>query len=329
SFNHPLMKRSRSASVDAPLGEGLPRRSCLDNMPGEVLGGIFLCCSAGDLQGLRMTARIFRTRIDAENHLDQAVRRAALPLCNDIIAGLGDLDMFRMGLHLPNSLLPLPSGGENPSYMLMLAGGLCSVCGKYAGGPPYSSNLRVRLCGEVSLWRVLDISEYTYPVDFSQTPNDQHWLAAWFAQVPYINSLENINRAAVHPGDPHCELNRCRYLRAEFDQFSNTDAISIWAPAPELPPWECPQELALKRHEALEPIHHALCAWRHRAEVKGRQIREKNLETLEKYATAQGRSMEDLLSDPLIQRILAAHARDLACAYPSTFTHLRDGKGPP
>ncbi|KAI5891062.1 uncharacterized protein SCHCODRAFT_02543856 [Schizophyllum commune H4-8] len=328
SFNPPA-KRSRSTSVGLTSVE--IQRLFLDRFPDELLEQILLECSAGDLQGLRVTSRKLRTFIDSKRLLDQAIKRAGLPSCSEVVERLGDWpNMLKMMLYLPRSLLhDSVNQSDSESYKLMVAGGLCTVCGKYAGGPPYSSNLRVRLCGESNCMSRISSNEYTHFEHFDDTHNYQQSFIVAYAQVPYMNSLGNINYSAVYPGDPQCESNGCRYLRAEYEQRNMAIALAVLCPEPELPPWQCPQELALRRHEALEPIHYAFCAWRHRATVEGRDIYNKNLDVLKDYARDHKRSMDDVLMDPLIQRVLFAHARDQAYAYPSTFTHLRDGKGPP
>ncbi|KAI4527631.1 hypothetical protein K525DRAFT_283897 [Schizophyllum commune Loenen D] len=317
SCTKPPSKRLCSTSVRTPSGR--ERRPCLlfAILPAILLEEIFLRCSAGDLQGLRATSRKLRALIDSKGHLDLAIKRAGLPSCFDIIEKLGEWpNMLRTMLYLPLSLLYDPADqNDSDSYKLMLAGGLCTVCGKYCGGPPYSSNLRVRLCGEVS-W-----NEYTHSEHFYPNPSYQQWEVACYAQVPYMNGPKSINQSAVHPGDPQSESNGCRYLKAEWEQLNMTIRLAMFSPEPVLPPWE--------RSDIVLQIHYALCAWRHRAEVKGREVQEENMKTLRTYATSQQRTVEDVLADPLIQRVLAAHARDQAFAYPSTFTHLRDGKGPP
>ncbi|KAL1704214.1 hypothetical protein EV121DRAFT_206172 [Schizophyllum commune] len=327
SFKPPA-KRPCSTSVGSTSDE--LQRLFLDRFPDELLEQIFLECSAGDLQGLRITSRKIRTFIDSKCLLDQAIKRAGLPSCSEVIERLGEWpDMLKMMIFLPFSLShDGVNNSDSESYKLMVAGGLCTVCGKYAGGPPYSSNLRVRLCGESDCMSRISSDEFTHFEQFDNAPNCREEYILAYAYVPYMNSLESINRSAVHPGDPQSKSNGCRYLRAEFEQADMDFALAIFCPEPVRPPWTFPQEPALRRHEALEPIHYALCAWRHRAMAEGRDIHEKNLDVLKGYAKDQKRSMDDVLSDPLIQRVLFAHVRDQACAYPSTFTHLRDGKGP-
>ncbi|KAL1757380.1 hypothetical protein FB107DRAFT_272981 [Schizophyllum commune] len=331
SCTKPPSKRLCSTSVRTPSGR--ERRPCLlfAILPAILLEEIFLRCSAGDLQGLRATSRKLRALIDSKGHMDLAIKRAGLPSCFNIIEKLGEWpNMLRTMLYLPLSLLYGPADqNDSDSYKLMLAGGLCTVCGKYCGGPPYSSNLRVRLCGESNCMSRISSNEYTRFEQSYPNPSYQQAEVACYAQVPYMNGLKNINHSAVHPGDPPSESNGCRYLKAEWEQFDMTIRLAFFSPEPVLPPWECPRELAARRHEALEPIHYALCAWRHQAEVEGREIQEENMKILRTYATNQQRTVEDVLADPLIQRVLAAHARDQAFAYTSTFTHLRDGKGPP
>ena len=126
SFKPPA-KRPCSTSVDSTSDE--LQRLFLDRFPDELLEQILLECSAGDLQGLRITSRKIRTFIDSKCLLDQAIKRAGLPSCSEVIERLGEWpDMLKMMIFLPFSLShDAVNNSDSESYKLMVAGGLCTV----------------------------------------------------------------------------------------------------------------------------------------------------------------------------------------------------------
>ncbi|KAI5832898.1 hypothetical protein K523DRAFT_370268 [Schizophyllum commune Tattone D] len=239
--------------------------------------------------------------------LSAAIQRAQLPSSLAICERYPDATQ-----HLSACLKPI-NNEDTIWYRLLLAGGSCTACGKFAGGPPLSSNLRVRLCGEYDCMARVCSNEFTAPncIDF---PNDHLGLAEINSYIPYMNDFDNINHCAIRPDDEQSIFNRCRYLRKEYDQaYSGTEMFETLAH------WDNLRLL----HKALEPFHIFFSAWRHRIATESRPIYEKNLEDLEKFVNKKGQTLEAALKDPLVQRVLAAHVRDKTPIYWATLANLR------
>ncbi|KAL1714799.1 hypothetical protein EV715DRAFT_208855 [Schizophyllum commune] len=279
----------------------------LYDLPQDILDYILSVCSPADLQCLRATNVRFRALIDKGRYLEAAIQRAQLPPSLAICERFQDATQ-----HLPACLKPI-NNEDTIWYRLLLAGGSCTACGKFAGGPPLSSNLRVRLCGEYDCMARVCSNEFTAPnwsIDF---PNDHLGLAEINSYIPYMNDFDNINHCAIRPEDEQSMFNRCRYFRKEYDQaYSGTEMFETLAH------WDNLRLL----HKALEPFHLFFSAWRHRIATESRPIFEKNLENLEKFVNKKGQTLEAALKDPLVQRVLTAHVRDKTPIYWATLASL-------
>ncbi|KAI5894254.1 uncharacterized protein SCHCODRAFT_01082006 [Schizophyllum commune H4-8] len=273
----------------------------LYELPEDILDYILFVCSPADLQCLRATNVRFSALIDKGRYLEAAIQRAQLPPSLAICERFSDATQ-----HLPACLKPI-NKEDTIWYRLLLAGGSCTACEKFAGGPPLSSNLRIRLCGEYDCMARVCRNEFTAPnwtIDF---PNDYLGLAEINSYIPYMNDFDNINHCAIRPEDDQSMFNRCRYLRKKYDQaYSGTEH------------WDNLRLL----HKALEPFHFFLSAWRHHVATESRPIFAKNLEDLEKFVNKKGQTLKDALKDPLVQRVLAAHVRDKTPIYRATLANL-------
>ncbi|KAL1726598.1 hypothetical protein EV714DRAFT_276382 [Schizophyllum commune] len=282
----------------------------LDTLPNDILDLILADTSPADLQGLRAANPKLRDFIDSKHYLIRAIRRAKLPSIVAICDRYPDATHY-----LPASLKPYNMEDTLP-YNLMLVGGQCTVCGKYAGGPPLSSNLRVRLCGEDECSRRMCSDEFTTCNWTIDTPNYVQQGADNYAEIPYMNDLPSLSRRAILPSDDQCAGYRSRYILREFNTSFYAWGMDIYG-------WSVFSD-AKNLHGSLEPIHWALCEWREWVSEEGRSVQRENLRILGEVARECATTLERLLKDPLTQRILWAHARDCAPVYWTTFRYLLD-----
>ncbi|KAL1679347.1 hypothetical protein EV122DRAFT_277364 [Schizophyllum commune] len=298
---------SKRLCTTSPAKSTIKRPSLfLDTLPNDILDLILADTSPADLQGLRATNPKLRDFIDSKHYLIRAIRRAKLPSIVAICDRYPDATHY-----LPASLKPYNMEDTLP-YNLMLVGGQCTVCGKYAGGPPLSSNLRVRLCGEDGCSRRMD--EFTTSNWTIDTPNNVQQSAEHYAEIPYMNDLPSLTRQAILPSDEQCAGHRSRYLLREFN-------TNFYAWGRNIYDWSVFAD-AKNLHGSLEPIHWALCEWREWVSEEGRSVQKENLRILGDVARGCATTLEKLLEDPLTQRILWAHARDRAPVYWTTFRYL-------
>lgn len=321
----------------------LPHRSLA--LPVELWHIVLSSCSPADLYLLSVSWGFFRTLIlaDGMKVLEKAAIRAHYPLC---------IDIFRKYLedcsHLPECLKPR-NGKDSSTFLFVMCGGPCTVCGTWAGGPPDSSHLRVRVCGREECTARIRSKQYSSPY-WSYTDFPDEYLLPLEASfwIPYtidFKAFDVQSAAEVGSGHaPHVERPYSRYLVEDQDQAwrevcdvrGGIESMFV----SEGDPWKLvpgdAKELRLaqvyeersKRHRALERIYVHVCNWRKQTDEAGQSIRDANVAILRGIALQLKTSLATLLEDPLTQRILAAHSRDLAYAYRSTFRHLTDPAKP-
>ncbi|KAL1739423.1 hypothetical protein HDZ31DRAFT_77609, partial [Schizophyllum fasciatum] len=207
----PQTKRARTAPPGPTSVRRLHSTLSLDDLPDPILACVRECLPV-DLQALRVTNWRLRNLVDSDHYLDVAIARSGLPTSLEVC-----MEFPQETSYLPTSLKPI-NFVDNWAFKLMLSGGYCTACGKYAGGLPLSSNLRIRLCGEYDCLARICSDEFTAP-DWSMAfPNDHAYHALNCAHIPYMNDFDNINQCAVRPNNDQCMSYRSRYLRKELDQ---------------------------------------------------------------------------------------------------------------
>ncbi|KAL1700051.1 hypothetical protein EV121DRAFT_283643 [Schizophyllum commune] len=217
------------------------------------------------------------------------------------------------------------------------------VCDAWTGAPPFSSNLCVRLCGASDCTALMFSNAYSRregcseDEDLSLPTEASYWL-------PYLHV---IGPTAQPPSRgscvwyglwPYLQRRDCRYLlcniRQAFDELCSLDGDC--RPSDGAPAWSlssCPQSDGIDdllekygtraiAHEAMETIFLEIAEWRQGNQVASAPIREANLHTLRTVVNDLHMDFGLIRKDPLTQRILAAHARDLALVCPSTFLYL-------
>ncbi|KAI5890924.1 uncharacterized protein SCHCODRAFT_02543534 [Schizophyllum commune H4-8] len=345
SAKAPLRKRARIGSPPPQLSylsakSVTPTASLIDRFPNELWYTILKSCSAADLCCLRTAHPHLRTLVDDKKMrlLKEAFRGTGLPSFSDIEARWPEYDLSWF------SAAFMPTVEDNATaYILMMCGGRCSVCDAWTGAPPFSSNLCVRLCGSSDCTALMFSNAYSRregcseDEDLSLPTEASYWL-------PYLHV---IGPTAQPPSRgscvwyglwPYLQRRDCRYLlcniRQAFDELSAIDGDC--RPSDGAPAWSlsaCPQsddidDLLEKygtraiAHEAMETIFLEIAEWRQGNQVASAPIREANLHTLRTVVNDLHMDFGLIRKDPLTQRVLAAHARDLALVYPSTFLYL-------
>ncbi|KAI5832193.1 hypothetical protein K523DRAFT_370818 [Schizophyllum commune Tattone D] len=345
SAKAPLRKRARHGSSPPQLSYAsaasiAPATSLIDRFPNELWHTILQSCSAADLCCLRTTHPHLCALVDDKNMrlLKEAFEGTGVPSFSEIEARWPEYDLSWF------SAVFMPTVEDNATaYILTMCGGRCSVCDTWAGAPPFSSNLCVRLCGSNDCTALMFSNAYSRregcseDEDLSLPTEASYWL-------PYLHV---IGPTAQPPSRgscvwyglwPYLQRRDCRYLlcniRHAFDELSAIDGDC--RPSDGAPAWSlssCPQsddidDLLEKygtraiAHEAIETIFLEIAEWRQGNQVTSAPIREANLHTLRTVVNDLHMDFGLIRKDPLTQRILAAHARDLALVYPSTFMYL-------
>ncbi|KAL1673890.1 hypothetical protein EV122DRAFT_282517 [Schizophyllum commune] len=229
-----------------------------------------------------------------------------------------------------------------------MGGGPCSICNRWAGGPPVSSDLRMRLCGSTHCWTEL----------FSDTYSTETWSLGLFPKgetalydlpfeasewIPYVVDDDYVSE--LTPNRPvtvtlpwlSFVYPRRRYLVCEQSEaFFELIASGIAYRSQDCA-WELghlPKEALLIEEYDLATLN-SLClrftqrCQRHRAlEASGKEELQSSKYRLCQIASEQDLCIDHVLGDPLVQRICAAFDRDGAYADFSAFRHLEQGPVP-
>ncbi|KAL1657813.1 hypothetical protein GGF50DRAFT_121464 [Schizophyllum commune] len=208
---------------------------------------------------------------------------------------------------------------------------------------PFSSDLSVRLCGSGDCTYLMFSNKYSYRAggfedEDSTLPTEASYWLPYLHVIGPTAAPPSRGRCVWYAMWPYFERRDCRYLlshmRFAFDELASID-IDCRA-RDDSPAWSLgtlPRSIDIDNlledyderavtHEAIETIYLAIAEWRQQNQLDSAPIREANLGALRAIVTDLHMDFGLIRNDPLTQRILAAHARDLALVYPSTFLHL-------
>ncbi|KAL1698243.1 hypothetical protein EV121DRAFT_284808 [Schizophyllum commune] len=332
----PPRKRARVGAPPSRLCRLSPRpvssaKLLINRFPNELWALILASCSAADLCCLRATHEYLRVLIDEKNSrlLKDAFKRSGLPSFQSIVARWPDLDLTRIPRRYQST-------GEDEAvpYILMMCGGWCTVCGRWSGAPPFSSDLSVRLCGSGDCTSLMFSNLYSHWAggsedDDSTLPTEASYWLPYLHAIGPTTAPPSRGRCVWYAMWPYFERRDCRYL---LSHIMNIDCREM----DDSPAWSLgtlPRSIDIDNlledyderavtHEAIETIYLAIAEWRQQNQLDSAPIREANLGALRDVVTDLHMDFGLIRNDPLTQRILAAHARDLALVYPSTFLHL-------
>ncbi|KAL1679359.1 hypothetical protein EV122DRAFT_210199 [Schizophyllum commune] len=346
SSKAPPRKRARVGLPPSRLSRLSPRpvssaRSLINRFPNELWAVILASCSVADLCCLRATHEHLRALIDEKNSklLKEAFKRSGLPSFQSIVARWPDVDLTRIPRRYQST-----GEDEAVAYILMMCGGWCTVCGRWSGAPPFSSDLSVRLCGSGDCTSLMFSNLFSHRAGGSED-NDSTLPTEASYWLPYLHVIgptatpPSRGRCVWYAMWPYLERRDCRYLlsriRFAFDELAS---INVDCSArDDSPAWSLgtlPRSIDIDNlledyderavtHEAIETVYLAIAEWRQQNQLESAPIREANLSTLRDVVTGLHMDLGLIRNDPSIQRILAAHARDLALVSTTTFLHLK------
>ncbi|TRM58023.1 hypothetical protein BD626DRAFT_513028 [Schizophyllum amplum] len=273
--------------------------------------------------------------VDDNPKMFRRIFDAQYPSCQSVC------DRFpRTTEHLAEELKPSATGLNSDTYMRLVSGGYCTVCGIWAGGPPVSSNLAYRLCGQHRCRRQLCTANYTREyrcisakTDFRLKPKPpgaaKHFLPIEASDwIPYLDDLDIRGHQLRVLGNgryPLRDLEKTwedlRFFVPAHLRYSRWSIMDITSPKGHQVVQKYREQA--KRYHALESIYKSLAESR-MADTKLRKcIKKSNLAKLREVALEREVPLEKLQDDPLVQRILAAHLHDLAHVYLATFRDLQ------
>lgn len=284
-------------------------------------------------------------RADLKKIVKDAQCHGRLPSCVDIC-----LRHPIETQHLPEIFRP--EGGEDSfQFFAMVTGGPCAVCSRWAGFPPCTSDLSVRLCGREQCLAELRSDRHTHK-NWSLTGSSKRFflpseVSFW---VPYYADVADICRkqkwqpsncrTVEGPYPTYIKRRGCRFLLDDLNSaMSDVCSLDLDASYLEVEhaPWslsdwhrenKLSKVLAINykeranAHGALETIYWAILEWHRQSYEAGKSIRKANLAVLATIAEDRGTTLEAVQKDDRTQRVLAAFSRDLEHVSLSTFHYL-------
>ncbi|KAL1752742.1 hypothetical protein FB107DRAFT_219280, partial [Schizophyllum commune] len=322
----------------------------LCGLPTELWDLVFSYSSFADLCTCRATHPYFRRLIDDKDlkRLKSAFQRSGLPSLTSALQRFADTD--EVANNLPSIFKSNDDGTDSLACMQLLGSGYCKVCGAQTGELPLSSDLQVRVCGKANLLLSTTFSREEW--NGGRPGRYEFFLASEASEfLPYIRKLDN-----SAPPDRGTRITYCygeyldrlgsRYILGDILQaseelsdvgvnfMSQDEAWSLSNYPVDPGAFDPPDHEATirlletwkeraARHHALETIFMAITEWWRATAARRQSTHEKNLAALRTtVAEKPGVDLEDILGNPLTQRILAAHARDGTCTNSFTFRDL-------